>query len=68
MSGTKAGGLRAAKTNKEKYGQDFYSVQGAKGGSIGRTGGFYYSKVHGLDTHIKAGAKGGKISRRGPSE
>jgi len=32
MAGTKAGGKAAAETNKEKYGADFYSKIGAKGG------------------------------------
>ena len=31
----------AAATNKKKYGPDFYQKIGAKGGSNGRTGGFY---------------------------
>ena len=32
MAGTKAGGLKAARTNKEKYGDDFYREMGRKGG------------------------------------
>ena len=35
MAGTKAGGLKAAATNKAKYGKDFYSRIGKKGGKIG---------------------------------
>lgn len=30
MSGTKAGGLKAAAKNREKYGEDFYSNIGRK--------------------------------------
>ena len=32
MAGTKAGGAKAAATNREKYGKDFYSRIGQKGG------------------------------------
>lgn len=67
MAGTKAGGQAAALKNKEKYGEDFYKRIGSEGGKKGTTGGFYYSKVNGLDLHIKAGTKGGKVSRRGKS-
>lgn len=65
MSGTRQGGLKAAQTNKRKYGSDFYAMIGAKGGKNGHTGGFYHSKANGLDTHVTAGAKGGTISRKG---
>lgn len=40
MSGTKAGGLKAAKTNKERYGDDWYNRIGSLGGRNGHTGGF----------------------------
>jgi len=61
MAGTKAGGLSAAATNKSLYGADFYEKIGAKGGKLGRTGGFYANR----ELARKAGAKGGKVSRRG---
>jgi len=32
MAGTKQGGLKAAATNREKYGKDFYAKIGQKGG------------------------------------
>lgn len=64
MSGTKAGGKKAAKTNKERYGEDFYKVQGAKGGRNGHTGGFASNR----ELARIAGAKGGRISRRGPEK
>ena len=38
MAGTKAGGAKAAATNREKYGKDFYSRIGQKGGRISRRG------------------------------
>lgn len=45
MVGTKAGGAKAGKTNKERHGEDFYKIIGAKGGRNGRTGGFASNKV-----------------------
>jgi general stress protein YciG len=60
MAGTKPGGKSAAKTNKAKYGPDFYARIGAMGGKKGRTGGFYANR----DLARTAGAKGGRISRR----
>jgi hypothetical protein cdiviTM7_01565 len=68
MAGTKAGGLKAAATNKAKYGKGFYSRIGKKGGQNGRTGGFYNNPE--LARH--AGRKGGKIgglkSKRGKAK
>ena len=72
MAGTKAGGQKAAKTNIEKYGKDFYRENGRKGGRNGHSGGFA-SEVIGRDgltgwQRAKiAGRKGGTISRRGKS-
>ena len=59
MSGTRSGGLEAAKTNKAKYGDDFYSRIGATGGRNGHTGGFAYG-----DNGKKFGRAGGYMSRR----
>lgn len=73
MPGTKAGGMKAAATNKLKYGEGFYARIGKKGGSVlGTLGGFASNKVgkDGLTGRERAqvvGAKGGAISRRGPS-
>ena len=61
MSGTKAGGIKAAATNKKKYGSDFYQVKGAKGGRNGHTGGFASNPA----LAIVAGKRGGENSRRG---
>lgn len=63
MAGTKAGGLKAAETNKRKYGSDWYSRIGKKGGKNGHTGGFAANP----ELARLAGAKGGRISRRGPA-
>jgi len=60
MAGTKAGGQKAAQTNKAKHGADFYAKIGAKGGKLGRTGGFAANP----ELARIAGAKGGRISRR----
>lgn len=66
MAGTKIGGMRAAETNKRKYGEDFYSRIGQKGGRNGHTGGFATVDENGVHTlAIVAGRKGGLISRRG---
>ena len=64
MSRTKAGGLKAAATNREKYGKEFYSQIGRKGGQNGHTGGFAANPA----LARIAGAKGGRISRRGPAK
>ncbi len=60
MAGTKAGGQKAAQTNKAKHGSDFYAKIGAKGGKLGKTGGFAANP----ELARIAGAKGGRISRR----
>ena len=64
MAGTKAGGMKAAATNRAKYGKEFYARIGAKGGKNGHTGGFAANKA----LARIAGAKGGRISRRGPAK
>lgn len=64
MAGSISGGLRAANTNKLRYGEDFYRVIAKKGGS----------KRHPETRHWFvnreaariAGANGGRKSRRGP--
>lgn len=60
MAGTKAGGQKAAATNKARHGADFYAKIGAAGGKKGTTGGFYANR----ELARAAGAKGGRISRR----
>lgn len=73
MTGTKAGGLKAAKTNYERHGEDFYARIGKKGGMNGRTGGFFSNKIGkdgltGRERARVAGREGGLISRRGPAK
>lgn len=60
MAGTKAGGKKAAATNKKLYGKDFYKKMGKKGGKAGHTGGFYANPKLARE----AGKKGGMISSR----
>lgn len=63
MAGTREGGIKTARTVKEKYGEDFYQNIGAKGGRNGHTGGFAANP----ELARIAGKKGGRISRRGPA-
>ena len=72
MGGTRAGGLKAAKTNIEKYGKDFYKRICRKASHPG-TGGFASFKVGedgltGWQRAKIAGRKGGTISRRWKSK
>lgn len=60
MSGSKEGGLKAAATNKQLYGNDFYRHIGRAGGVVSRGGGFRM----GSELARTAGAKGGRISKR----
>lgn len=64
MAGTKAGGLKAAETNKAKHGAGFYARIGAIGGKNGHTGGFAANR----ELAREAGRKGGTISRRTKKE
>lgn len=69
MAGSKAGGAKAAATNKARYGEDFYSRLGKKGGQNGHTGGFASHEVGddgltGFQRAHVAGKKGGHISKR----
>lgn len=62
MSGTKAGGLKAAMKNKKLHGDDFYRIIGSKGGQQKP------SKPRGFAANPSlasiAGTKGGRVSRR----
>lgn len=65
MVGTRAGGLKASKTNKAKNGEDFYARIGKKGGQNGHTGGFCSMTP---ERRSECGRKGGKASKRGPAK
>lgn len=73
MAGSVTGGKRASKTNKERYGEDFYKRIGRMGGKKGTTGGFASKKVgkDGMDGRQRArvvGQRGGRISRKTPTK
>lgn len=61
MSGTKNGGMKAAKTIAEKFGKDYYREIGRRGGKACVVKGFACN----LELAREAGRKGGKLSRRG---
>lgn len=61
MPGTVMGGLRAARTNKQKYGVDFYATIGRKGGQYKGPKGF---AVMEQEKVMEAGRTGGRKSRR----
>ncbi len=60
MAGTKSGGRKAAKTNKQRYGASFYETIGGLGGKISRGGGFAKNP----ELARIAGARGGRSSKR----
>ena len=64
MAGTKAGGQKAAATNRKKYGRAYYAEIGAKGGRNGHTGGFAANP----ELAREAGRKGGLKSKRGQAK
>lgn len=61
MSGTTAGGKKAAKRNIELYGADYYSRMGKIGGKKGTGHAFAHGKV----SPSEAGKIGGQVSKRG---
>jgi general stress protein YciG len=65
MSGTKAGGQKAAAKNLAKD-PNFYSRIGSEGGKNGTTGGFGNGE-EGRELARRAGKIGGTVSRRGKS-
>lgn len=70
---TREGALKAAATNKARYGASFYADIGRRGGKNGTTGGFASTTVgkDGLTGYERAricGAKGGAKSRRGEAK
>lgn len=64
MAGTKEGAAKAARTNKQKYGKDFYARIGAEDGRNGHTGGFAAGEA-GRERAKTAGKLGGQRSKRG---
>lgn len=72
MGTRQEGGKKAAEKNKERYGENFYSLIGSMGGKKGTTGGFASNKVgaDGLTGRSRAkiaGHIGGLKSKRKPN-
>lgn len=70
MAGSIMGGVQAGKTNKKRYGKDFYKSIGAMGGSKSRGGGFASNIVGadgltGRERSVIVGTRGGMVSKRG---
>lgn len=65
MSGSRLGGLKAAETNKQKYGREFYQNIGRKGGKACVPKGFALMDIEKIKN---AGRRGGKISKRGKAK
>lgn len=73
MAGTVKGGKNAAKTNKERHGDNFYALIGAKGGRNGHTGGFAVNpqlarevgRIGGRRS-TRLGVKNGETRRKAP--
>ena len=65
MAGTKEGGIKAAKENKKRHGEDFYARVGKLGGQKSNP-----NKGFGSNRELasKAGRRGGLKSRRKKSE
>lgn len=74
MAGTKAGGQKAAATNRAKHGTDFYAKIGAKGGAAGTTGGFAAhvpcncDLIEGLHEKQRCSGKKGGLKSRIPKK
>jgi len=62
MAGTKKGGQKAAATNKQRHGLNFYESIGRKGGQISRGGGFAMNR----ELAVEAGRRGGRARRIKP--
>ena len=60
MAGTLAGGKKAAETNKQRYGTEFYKSIGSTGGQAKVPKGFAVNR----ELAKRAGQIGGKLSRR----
>ena len=64
MSGTIEGGKKAARTNMNRYGDDWYCKIGQQGGRAKVPKGFALDH----ERASNAGRKGGKISKRGKAK
>lgn len=64
MAGNKIGGAKAAQTNREKYGKDFYSRIGSVGGSRTKEDGAIKGFAANPELARRAGAIGGSRSKK----
>lgn len=66
MAGSRKTGLKAAETNKKRYGDDFYNILGHAGGVAPYKGlkGFAWMAKHDPERLKAMGSRGGKISKR----
>lgn len=64
MAGTKAGGQKCKQRLLERYGEDYFSKMGKKGGKAMVPKGFALNP----ELASRAGKLGGSISRRGPAK
>lgn len=64
MPGNKIGGLKAAKTNKAKWGEDFYARIGREGGKNGKGPGYTGGFASNSELASRAGRLGGMASHR----
>ena len=67
MAQTKEGAKKAVFSIKERHGEDFYKIIGAKGGVKGAEHGVIKGFALDRQRAIEAGKIGGKISKRGKS-
>lgn len=66
MAGTTIGGLKASKTNRKRYGKDFYKTIAAKGGRVsGIKKGFALMTP---EQRSETARKGGALSKRGTKQ
>lgn len=75
MSATRAGGLKASKTNRQRYGEDYYKTIGRNGGlsrsahnSDGSVRGFGISREHAVANGKKGGEKSATARRAKAAE
>lgn len=59
MAGSKLGGQKAALTNKRRYGANYYSMIGRKGGLKGTRGGFNVMKEEDPERLREVSRRGG---------
>ena len=62
MAGTKAGGLKAAQTNKARYGETFYEGIGKTGGTASKGGGWAWLSKNDPERLKEISRKGGTNS------